>query len=191
MGTTLRAVDPCNVRLACSGLLDERAGSVAGAGYLLVRELLSRGIDIDFYAENGYTPMPESLAGPRFNYVGIERPRWMSSMPPRVLFLTIWLLAPFVQRTWENRFGPVARERHRVAPYDAVLSLGTTPRFTIPGVPTVTWLQGSAADRSRGDPTLAKTNCRRTRVTPVLRLAGRITFHVGSTTEIRWRHQTP
>ena len=88
LGVTLRAVDPCNVRLACSGLLDERAGSVAGAGYLLVRELLARGIDIDFYAENGYTPMPESLAGPRFNYVGIERPRWMSLMSPRAFFLT-------------------------------------------------------------------------------------------------------
>ena len=142
-GVTLRAVDPRNVRLACSGLLDERAGSVAGAGYLLVRELLARGIDIDFYAENGYTPMPESLAGPRFNYVGIERPRWMSLMSPRAFFLTIWLFAPVVQRSWENLFGPVARERHRAAPYDAVLSLGAALRFTIPGVPTITWLQGA------------------------------------------------
>ena len=143
MGVTLRAVDPCNVRLACSGLLDERAGSVAGAGYLLVRELLARGIDIDFYAENGYTPMPESLAGPRFNYVGIERPRWMSLMSPRAFFLILWLFAPVVQRSWENLFGSVARERHRAAPYDAVLSLGAALRFTIPGVPTVSWLQGA------------------------------------------------
>ena len=87
--------------------------------------------------------MPESLAGPRFNYVGIERPRWMSLMSPRAFFLTIWLFAPVVQRSWENLFGSVARERHRAAPYDAVLSLGAAPRFTIPGVPTITWLQGA------------------------------------------------
>jgi glycosyltransferase involved in cell wall biosynthesis len=136
------------VRLACSGLLAERAGSVAGAAYLLIRELLSRGIDVDFYAEKGYIPMPESLAGPRFNYVGIGRPRWMSSMSSRALFTTIWLLAPVVQRSWENLFGPIATERHRATPYDAVLSLGAAPRFTIPGVPTITWLQG--APRTEG-----------------------------------------
>ena len=131
------------MRLACSGLLDERAGSIAGAGYLLVRELLAQGIEIDFYAEKGYTPMPDSLAGSRFTFVGMERPRWMSSMSSQAFFMTIWLLAPVVQRTWENLFGPIATERHRTAPYDAVVSLGAAPRFTIPGVPTITWLQGA------------------------------------------------
>jgi glycosyltransferase involved in cell wall biosynthesis len=53
-----------------------------------------------------------------------------------------WALTPALRRAWRRRYVEVAAAAHAEAPYDAVVSLSTPPAFTIPGVPTVAWLQG-------------------------------------------------
>jgi glycosyltransferase involved in cell wall biosynthesis len=132
------------VRLACSGLVERDAGSVAAAGFLVLRELVSREIHVDLYAEIGYVPRPKGLPSERFEYVGFKPPRWIAMLPPKVHLGAKWLFSPVIRRSWAAVYGAAARERHRAAPYDALVSLGTAPYFTIPGVPTVTWLQGPA-----------------------------------------------
>lgn len=129
------------MRLACSGLVEESAGSVATAGYLVLRELIRREFHVDFYAEVGYVPRPDGLRSDRFEYLGFKPPRWISMMPPKVHLVSKWLFTPPMRRSWAATFRSVALERHRMTPYDALVSLGTAPYFAIPGVPTVTWLQ--------------------------------------------------
>jgi glycosyltransferase involved in cell wall biosynthesis len=131
-----------DLRIACSGLVEERAGSVATAGYLVLRELVAAGVDVHFYANQAYVPEPSSLPDGRFEYLGFKEPAWIRAMPARIKFVANWAAAPVMRVTWARLFGRVARQRDSRAPYDAVLSLGTPPFFTIPGVPTISWLQG-------------------------------------------------
>ncbi len=130
------------MRLACSGLVDEDAGSVAGAGFLILRELLARGVEIDFYAERAWVAESRTLSQMGLTYLGFEEPTWISRLPAQVKVAVKWSAAPVVRASWSRIFGAAATKRHHVAPYDAVLSLGMAPLFTIRDVPTVSWLQG-------------------------------------------------
>jgi glycosyltransferase involved in cell wall biosynthesis len=130
------------MRLACFGLVDDAAGSVAGANYLVLRELVDRGVAVDFYAERQFVREPGGLDPKLLTYLGFERPGWVRRLPSSAFSTANWLLTPLVRRSWAQIFAPVASARNRVARYDALLSLGTAPAFSIPGVPTITWLQG-------------------------------------------------
>jgi glycosyltransferase involved in cell wall biosynthesis len=132
------------MRLACYGWVSERAGSVASAGYLALRELLRRGLRIDLYAHRQHVSCPEDLVGERFRYFGLEQPSVLTlidTLPPRLVTGTRWLFSPAVAAAWRRTYRPVVEAEHRRSPYDAVFALGTTPAFTIHGVPTVAWLQ--------------------------------------------------
>jgi glycosyltransferase involved in cell wall biosynthesis len=136
-----RAVAAPDVRrLACYGWVQEQAGSVASANYLVVRELLRRGIEIDFYANREHVPPPAGLDG-AFQYLGFQPPALTRALPG-LQRIANWIVSPVVRAAWRRVYSPAAAERHRARPYGALLSLGTPPAFTIPAVPTVTWLQG-------------------------------------------------
>jgi glycosyltransferase involved in cell wall biosynthesis len=126
-------------RLACYGWVEPEAGSVASADYLILKELLRRGIEIDFYANRQHVPHPPGLDCDGFRYFGFAPPVIDRALPPRIAGSFFW---PLVSARWRGIFGPVAEARHREVPYDAMLSLGTWPAFTVSGVPVVTWVQG-------------------------------------------------
>jgi glycosyltransferase involved in cell wall biosynthesis len=126
-------------RLACYGWVEPEAGSVASADYLILRELLQRGVEIDFFANREHVPRPPGLDHDAFRYFGFTPPVIDRILPPRIAGSFFW---PLVSARWRAIFGPVAEARHRESPYDAVLSLGTWPAFTVSGVPVVTWVQG-------------------------------------------------
>jgi glycosyltransferase involved in cell wall biosynthesis len=131
-------------RLACYGWVDEKAGSVAAAGHLALRELLRRGVQVDLFAHAEHVPRPEDLVGEGFRYFGLEQPApltWVDSLPSRLVTAVRLLFEPAAAAAWRRAYRPVVEGEHRRAPYDAVLALGTLPAFTIPGVPTVAWLQ--------------------------------------------------
>lgn len=133
---------PVNARrLACYGWVSEGAGSVASANYLILGELLRRGVEVDLYAHRQHVPRPAGLAGP-FRYFGFDAPALTGMFPPRVQRIANWILSPAVRPAWRRVYEPTARARHDARPYDAFLSLGTPPAFAISGVPTITWLQG-------------------------------------------------
>ncbi len=69
-------------RIACSGWVEEDAGSVASANYLILRELLRRGIEVDLYANREHVSPPRGLEG-RFRYLGFAPPRALSRLPIR------------------------------------------------------------------------------------------------------------
>jgi glycosyltransferase involved in cell wall biosynthesis len=130
------------MRLVCYGWVDERGGSVASADYLVVKELLRRGVAIDFYANEQHVPEPTGLACPNFRYLGFAPPALYRSLSPRVQRFFNWGGAPIVRALWRRIFEPAARREHRQRPYDAVLSLGTPAAFTLDEVPTISWVQG-------------------------------------------------
>jgi glycosyltransferase involved in cell wall biosynthesis len=135
---------PSRPRLACYGWVDEKAGSVASGGYLALRELLRRGVQVDLFAHAEHVPCPEGLVGEGFRYFGLEQPApltWVDSLPSRLGTAVRLLFEPAVAAAWRRAYRPVVEAEHRRAPYDAVFVLGTLPAFTIPGVPTVAWLQ--------------------------------------------------
>jgi glycosyltransferase involved in cell wall biosynthesis len=124
--------------------VSENAGSVASAGFLTLRELLHRGVHIDLFAHREHVPCPNGLVGNGFRYVGLEQPGLLNAvdtLPPRLVTGIRWLFSPAVAAAWRRAYRPAVEAEHRRAPYDAVFSLGTPPAFTIPGVPTVAWLQ--------------------------------------------------
>jgi glycosyltransferase involved in cell wall biosynthesis len=132
-----------SLRLACYGWVDPDAGSLASANHLVLAELLRRGVAVDFYANREHVPEPPGLAGEgAFRYAGVDPPRLAGAVPPRAQRIANWLLGPGVRHLWRRRYAAAAGPRHEQAPYDAVLSLSTPPAFTLPGVPTVAWLQG-------------------------------------------------
>jgi glycosyltransferase involved in cell wall biosynthesis len=130
------------LRLACYGWVDEQAGSLASANHLVLAELLRRGVDVDFYANRHHVPPPRGLGGTGFRYLGVDPPGALGALPPAGQRIVNWGLAPLVRRGWRRRYGALVAREHERRPYDAVLSLSTPPAFTVPGVPTVAWLQG-------------------------------------------------
>src|SRR4051812_1728282 len=61
-------------RIACSGLVSE-GGSVGSAGLTVLRELLARGYEIDFYSKPSYVYPEQLLAHGGFRYVDCSQPR--------------------------------------------------------------------------------------------------------------------
>jgi glycosyltransferase involved in cell wall biosynthesis len=140
----MNAARPRVRRLACYGWVTEQAGSVASAGYLVVADLVRRGVHIDLFAHRDHVPPPERLRGERFRYFGFEQPRWLDwvdKMPRGAPGAIRRLLLPVVAGSWRRVYQPVVEAEHGRDRYDAVLTLGTTPAFAIHAVPSITWLQ--------------------------------------------------
>jgi glycosyltransferase involved in cell wall biosynthesis len=122
----------------------QHAGSVASAGYVLLHELLRRGLQVDLFAHRDHVPEPEGLRGERFAYHGFPQPGWLDAvdrLPGTAPAAARRLLYPFIVASWRRLLEPAAQAIHRRLPYDAVLALGTLPLFALEGAPVVSWLQ--------------------------------------------------
>ena len=132
------------LRLACHGWVHEHAGSVASAGHVVLQELLRRGVTVDFFAHRSHVPPSPELTEAGYRYFGFDQNTLLRAldripgMPGAVIGRAF---GPLSRRYWRNTLQPPLRIEHERAPYDAVLTLGTTRVLTLPGVPNVTWLQ--------------------------------------------------
>ena len=130
------------MRLAVYGLVEDGAGSVPSAHFLLCRALLEAGHHVDFYADPGYLPDP-GYESSRFRFVPFDmepsRPVSASYLPADMRRLAHSLAGR--RRGYRAREVVVAmaRARHFISPYDAMLFLGAPPGSTIDGVPTFVW----------------------------------------------------
>jgi glycosyltransferase involved in cell wall biosynthesis len=134
------------LRLAVFGWVRDGHGSVGSAHFELCRALLAAGHRIDFYAEPSFIPSP-GYDSPGFDYVPIEvelrREVDPDRFPAAVRGLFVRIRGERRARRYREHAMIVARSRHAVRPYDAVLFLGTPPGSTIDGIPTVVWPQGA------------------------------------------------
>jgi len=133
------------LRIACFGFAEEHSGSVSSANFLILRELLKRGHQVDFFNKRSFL-YPEALTKfANFRYVDTDNPIGAK--------ITGWFLklSNPVNRFIAGRINDASftrvvirtmRREHRAKPYDLQLFLGTTSYGRIEGIRTVSWVQG-------------------------------------------------
>ena len=118
------------LRLACHGWVHEHAGSVASAGHVVLEELLRRDIQVDLFAHRDHVPPPPALGARRLPVLRLRaEPAPGPRRPdPRVrpAAIACRVLPPASRRYWRRTFEPALEAEHARAPYDAVLTLGTS-----------------------------------------------------------------
>lgn len=137
------------LRLAVYGFIEEQAGSLAGANYQILRELLDRGHRVDLYAIGNFVT-PGRLAGHmNLRYIPYTHPpsEWVWRRVERVSNATIRAtasqLVPIIStRAHYSHIGELIRINHRNVPYDALLVVGLLSPWKLMGSLTVSWTQG-------------------------------------------------
>ncbi len=134
------------MRIACYALVEQHAGSVASANYLILEELLRRGHQVDLFAKADFVRRPEGLERwPNFRYEGVLLER-LRSLRDRGRPLLRGSLERIVEDwIYRRHLDAIARRVaawHRRQPYDVLLFLGVGAQFELEGLPAVAWLQG-------------------------------------------------
>ena len=133
------------MRLACYGLVERDAGSVASANFLILEELAQRGHDLDFYAKADFV-RPEPLFDyDNFNYHGVlldDQVQLRRLIPSSLGEIVSRIADNWLYRQHLNSIQQKFKQRHDADPYDAVLFLGVEPQFATHDIPAVSWLQG-------------------------------------------------
>jgi glycosyltransferase involved in cell wall biosynthesis len=137
-----------NKRLACYGYIEKGTGSLAGAHFLVLEELLKRGYEIDWYGWAGFTEPHQLSNYPNYRFI---------QLPSHSIDWTKWDVLPkFLQRgvsavfTILLAYGKNAHslreyiiQEHQTRCYDSFLVMGlASPCEKIPNLPTISWLQG-------------------------------------------------
>jgi len=143
------------LRIACYALAAEDIGSVVSANYLMLRELLERGHEIDFFNKQSYV-YPKGLFSYRnFRYIesydawGDRTFQAASKIP---LSLAHHLGGKVTHRTFTSLVTRNMRREQLSRHYQVQLTLGTTAFGRIPGVPVISWPQGPPMTDGRSIP---------------------------------------
>jgi glycosyltransferase involved in cell wall biosynthesis len=139
------------MRIACTGYLSEQTGSIAGANALLLRSLLERGMEVDFFSKPSFVdprPIAAGLPGLRFvpcvnSFWGALR-RKVRGVPVLDFFGGRMDAASYNQLLVQQ-----IRKEHRRRSYDLCLWMGDYSRGAIPGIPTVSFVQGPPGTDAR------------------------------------------
>lgn len=134
------------MRIACYALVEQHAGSVASANYLILEELLRRGHQVDLFAKADFVRQPEGLAHqPHFHYEGVlleQLRKWRDRLQPMLRGGLERIVEDWIYRKHLEAIAWRVAERHRRKPYDVLLFLGVGAQFGVEGLSTVAWLQG-------------------------------------------------
>jgi len=139
------------MRLAVTGFVSEQAGSIASANALLLRALLERGCDIHFFSKASFVdPRPAVRQHPAFQFSDVDnrladRVRAKLSRIPVAGMVSSRIDAATYNRLLVRRIA----EAHRATPFDLCLWLGDYARAAIPGLPTVSFAQGTPGTDAR------------------------------------------
>ena len=134
------------MRIACYGLVEEDAGSVASANFLVLKELLQQGHTIDFYAKSDFVQPDGFSDAASFQYRGVLLE---GSVARRNLISPAWggtinrLAEEWLYGKHLDAIAERVAAAHRREPYDVLLFLGVEPQFEAPPtLPVVSWVQG-------------------------------------------------
>lgn len=139
------------MRLAVTGFVSDQAGSVASANALLLRALLDRGIEVDFFSKQSFVD-PRPAVGPHdgFRFIDVEN-RWAdriraaSADIPGLAQLTSFADAA----TYNRLLVRTISEHHLRRSYDLCLWLGDYAAGAVPELPTVSFAQGPPGTDAR------------------------------------------
>lgn len=139
------------MKLAVTGFVSDQAGSVASANALLLRGLLDRGCQITFFSKSSFVdPRPLVGSHAQFKFVEAEnywtdRIRAATSSLPILGGLTGILDAASYHRLLVHRM----RSAHAKEKFDLCLWLGDYASARVPGLPTVSFVQGPPGTDAR------------------------------------------
>lgn len=136
------------LRIACYGFVDKNAGSCARAHFLMLEELVNRGMEIDFFGYRGFNRAEALESYPNFRYIDLPSASpvdsWMSKLPSgisKVLYPFLNIL--FNDSLHANSTQRVMLTEHTSANYDILIFLGLYAPFRLEDVPVVSLIQGA------------------------------------------------
>jgi glycosyltransferase involved in cell wall biosynthesis len=139
------------MRIACTGFLSQQAGSIAAANALLLRTLLDRNIEVEFFSKPSFVdprPVVGSRRGFRFIPVTNHLTDSIRAKAQRVVFIRA--IAGHADSVSYNRMlVRRIRQEHQLRSYDLCLWLGDYAWGSMPGIPTVSFVQGPPGTDAR------------------------------------------
>lgn len=143
------------LRIACFAYAEKSAGSVSSANFLMLRALLERGHEIDFFNKRTFIYPKELLEFPNFRYVDCynelgERAYHLST---RFKSQAVrYLCGRVTHKTFVRKIVRSMRRDHASRRYDLQLSMGTTAFGRVGDVPVISWTQGPPMTDGRSIP---------------------------------------
>ncbi len=140
-----------NKRIACYGFVKKGGGSITGAHFLILEELLKRGYEIDFYGVKNFNYPSELQKYEKFRLLDAPQPitkaflrrLFLKYLPKRlqsniesILNITLF------KRFCSNLLKQSIISNHLVNRYDLFLYLGYYSEFQIDDIPIISWIQG-------------------------------------------------
>lgn len=136
------------LKIAYYGFVKKGAGSGSGGQFLILEELLKRGVQIDFYGWKGFTEPTELLTYPNFCYIPLS--------DTAIVRFAVRLIPPRLHKSFFTVFSPLLinrlnrrviqreiSEHHATKKYDLLFFVELCSPFKVEGLPTISWLQGS------------------------------------------------
>ena len=137
-----------NLRIACYGFVKKEGGSIQGVHFLLLEELLKRGIEIDFYGKKNFSYPQELCKYQNFHLFDVKKPfinALLKPLPNSPLKTMIMLMVKNLLSIRQSNFQLMRQEilaNHQIDKYDLWLFLGYYSPFKFDDIPTVSWVQG-------------------------------------------------
>jgi glycosyltransferase involved in cell wall biosynthesis len=139
------------MKIACTGYVSVHTGSVAAANALLLRTLVERGVEIDFFSKPSFVdPRPAVGERPGFRFLpavnsisdGLRR-------RVRKVPLVGALAARNDTANYNRLLVSLMRNENRRRSYDMCLWMGDYASGAVPGLPTVSFAQGPPGTDAR------------------------------------------
>lgn len=139
------------MRIACTGFVSEKSGSVAAANALLLCQLLDRGIEVDFFSKPSFVdPRPILGFHPTFRFVSVNNRifdsarAWTEPLP--IISTATGTADAYSYNRLVVRY---MNRQHQQRQYNLALWLGDYARGSIPGLPAVSFVQGPPGTDAR------------------------------------------
>jgi glycosyltransferase involved in cell wall biosynthesis len=139
------------MKLACTGFVSTTAGSVSAANALLLKELLIRGWEIDFFSKPTFVD-PRPIVGgiPGFRFIAVTNAGFDSIRRKLERLPLVGAAAGLADSYSYNRLlVRQIRREHEERKYDLCLWLGDYARGAVSGLPTVSFPQGPPGTDAR------------------------------------------
>jgi glycosyltransferase involved in cell wall biosynthesis len=139
------------MKVACTGFVSEQGGSVASANALLLRTLVERGVEVDFFSKPAFVD-PRPVVGGRRGFHFLPTTNRTSDAIHRKV-----RRVPFVgciaargdMVSYNRLLLRRIRDENQRRSYDLCLWLGDYAWGSVPGVPTVSFVQGPPGTDAR------------------------------------------
>jgi len=140
----LRKISISEMKIACTGFVSEQIGSTPAANALLLGKLLERGVTIDFFSKPSFVD-PRPVVGDRLGFRFVPVINHVSDALRRRVQQVALLGSSAVRndaRCYNRLLVRRIRLEHQQRAYDLCLWMGDYAHGSVPGLPTVSFVQG-------------------------------------------------